>query len=76
MNRVFGRRGEPNVDDLPGMDPYLKTRRFGTAYPLDALIVYRCRPFAARMHPRYIATVEERVYVEGPGRPIFPMFWH
>lgn len=57
---------------FPGMDPYLENPQFfpGIHGPL---IVYLRDQLAPRIRPRYVASVGERVYVEGPQqRPIGP----
>ena len=59
---------------FPGMDPYLENPQIWRSVH-SRLIVYLADHLQPRLHPRYIATVEERVYVEGPGRPIYPDVW-
>lgn len=60
---------------FPGMDPYLENPQIfpGIHGPM---IVYLRDQLAPRIRPRYVASVGERVYVEGPEqRPIGPDVW-
>jgi Protein of unknown function (DUF4058) len=56
---------------FPGMDPYLE-------HPvlwLDvhaSLVVYIREQLQPRLRPRYVAAIEQRVYLEGPDRNIHP----
>lgn len=50
---------------FPGMDPYLEDSRIWTGIHARA-IVYLCDQLQPLIEPRYIAAVEERVYVDGP----------
>jgi hypothetical protein len=58
---------------FPGMDPYLE-------YPVlwesihARLIVAMANQLQPRLDPRYVATVEERVFIEGPQRRIPDLF--
>jgi hypothetical protein len=56
---------------FPGMDPYLEDPGFWPAVH-SRLIVYLADQMRPRLRPRYIASVEERVYVEGTQRDIAP----
>jgi hypothetical protein len=51
---------------FPGMDPYLWTGLH------SRLIVYLADAVQRLVRPRYIAAVEDRVYLEGPDREIDP----
>jgi len=59
---------------FPGMDPYLEDpliwRGFHTRF-----VVYLSDWLRPRLAPRYIAAVEERVYLQGPDRDIYPDVW-
>ncbi|MEO6811587.1 MAG: DUF4058 family protein [Isosphaeraceae bacterium] len=59
---------------FPGMDPYLENPRLWSGVH-SALIVYLRDQLTPRLRPRYIAAVEERVYVEHPHREIIPDVW-
>jgi hypothetical protein len=56
---------------FPGMDPYLE-------HPLlwpsvhQQLLVWIAHQLAPRLRPRYIASVEQRVFIEEPARPTDP----
>lgn len=56
---------------FPGMDPYLEDNRFWSGLHAS-LIVYIRDILQPRLRPRYIAAIEERVFVEGPDREIRP----
>jgi hypothetical protein len=56
---------------FPGMDPYLEDPRFWSGVH-NRLIVYIADTLGPQISPRYVAAVEERVYVEGPGREVIP----
>jgi hypothetical protein len=56
---------------FPGMDPYLESARFWLGVH-SRLIVYIADALGPRIAPRYVAAVEERVYVEGPDREVSP----
>ncbi|HKI35774.1 MAG TPA: DUF4058 family protein [Gemmataceae bacterium] len=56
---------------FPGMDPYLEDpQRWQGLH--NAFIVYIRDYLQPSLRPRYIAAVEERVFVEGPDREIIP----
>ncbi len=59
---------------FPGMDPYLEDSRIWTGFHARA-IVYLCDQLQPLIEPRYIAAVEERVYVDGPQRDVRPDVW-
>lgn len=50
---------------FPGMDPYLEAPELWPGVH-NSLIVYIRDFLRPLLHPRYIATIEERVFVEGP----------
>jgi hypothetical protein len=59
---------------FPGMDPYLEDPRLWTGVHAS-LIVYTRDHLQPLLRPRYIAAIEERVFVEGPDREIIPEVW-
>lgn len=59
---------------FPGMDPYLEDPQ-GWPGVHATLIVYIRDQLQPKLRPRYVATVEQRVYLEGPGREISPDVW-
>jgi hypothetical protein len=59
---------------FPGMDPWLEHPQLWTGVH-SRLIVYISDLLQPLLAPRYIANVEERVYVEEPGRVIRPDVW-
>lgn len=56
---------------FPGMDPYLEHPALWMGVH-DALIVYIRDQMRPKLRPRYIAKIEQRVYLEAPGRDIRP----
>lgn len=56
------------------MDPYLEDPQIWPGVHA-AFIVYLRDSLQPMLRPRYIAAVEERVYVEGPDREIIPDVW-
>ena len=56
---------------FPGMDPYLEDPELWMGVH-NALIVYIRDQLRPGLHPRYVAAIEERVYVERPPRKIRP----
>jgi hypothetical protein len=56
---------------FPGMDPYLEDPGIWPGVH-SRLIVYLADQMLPRLRPRYITSVEERVYVEGSRRDIAP----
>ncbi len=60
---------------FPGMDPYLENPAVFPGIHTRS-VVYLADQLAPKLRPRYIASVGERVYVEGPvDRPIGPDVW-
>src|ERR1043166_1013767 len=59
---------------FPGMDPYLEDPQVWPGVHA-ALIVYIRDHLQPSLRPRYIAAIEERVYVEGLDREIVPDVW-
>src|SRR5438477_12977130 len=59
---------------FPGMDPYLEDAQFWPSVH-SRLIVYIADQLQPALRPRYVATVEERVFVEGPDRGVMPDVW-
>src|SRR5215210_8083381 len=56
---------------FPGMDPYLEHRSLWPGAH-NRLIVALANQIQPRLLPRYIASIEQRVFVEGPDREIIP----
>ncbi len=56
---------------FPGMDPYLEDPRLWSGVH-GRLVVYIADSLARQLSPRYAASVEERVYLEGPEREVRP----
>jgi hypothetical protein len=56
---------------FPGMDPYLEDPALWSGVH-TALIVYIRNHLQPRLLPRYVAAIEERVYLETPDRAIGP----
>ena len=56
---------------FPGMDPYLEDPRFWQGVH-GSLVVYLRDILQPKLRPRYVASIEERVYVEGPDRHVRP----
>jgi hypothetical protein len=59
---------------FPGMDPYLEDPQIWPGVHATFIVYLRDHLLPA-LRPRYIAAVEERVYVEGPDREIIPDVW-
>lgn|SRR5262245_25947649 len=59
---------------FPGMDPYLEDPQLWTGVH-TSLVVYIRDQLQPLLRPRYIAAIEERVFVEGPDREIIPDIW-
>ncbi len=59
---------------FPGMDPYLEDPQIWPGFH-QRLIVYTADYLQVKLAPRYIAAVEERVFIEGPDREIIPDVW-
>src|SRR5687767_10986822 len=58
---------------FPGMDPYLEHPVLWEGVP-SRLIVAMANQLQPLLDPRYVASVEERVFIEGPQRRI-PDVW-
>jgi len=56
---------------FPGMDPYLEDPALWSGFH-NALIVYIRDHLRPQLRPRYIASIEDRVFVEGRAREILP----
>jgi hypothetical protein len=56
---------------FPGMDPYLENPQLWPGLH-NALIVYIRDQIQPDLRPRYVASIQERVYVEGGDRHIIP----
>ncbi|MGE3818026.1 MAG: DUF4058 family protein [Isosphaeraceae bacterium] len=56
---------------FPGMDPYLEDPVLWPGVH-SSLIVYMRDLLQPRLRPRYVAAIEERVYVQGPDRDVMP----
>jgi len=59
---------------FPGMDPYLEAPDIWPGVHAS-FIVYLRDHLQPRLRPRYLAAIEERVFVEGPDREIIPDVW-
>lgn len=59
---------------FPGMDPYLEDPSVWPGVH-RRMVVYLADQLLPRLRPRYIAAVEERVYLEEPQRDVFPDVW-
>ncbi len=59
---------------FPGMDPYLEHPQLWTSFHAR-FIIYLCDFLQPLLGPRYIATVEDRVFIEGPQREVVPDVW-
>jgi hypothetical protein len=59
---------------FPGMDPYLEDPLIWNGVHA-ALIVYIRDFLRPLLRPRYLAAIEQRVFVEGPDRDIHPDVW-
>ena len=56
---------------FPGMDPYLESLHLWPGVH-SRLIVYIADILRPLLRPRYLASIEERVYLESPGRDVVP----
>lgn len=56
---------------FPGMDPYLETAPLWPGVH-NSLVVYTRDVLQPQLRPRYVAAIEERVYVAGPDREVRP----
>lgn len=59
---------------FPGMDPYLEDPWIWPGVH-SRFIVYMAEHLQSLIGPRYIAEVEQRVFIEGPDREIVPDVW-
>src|SRR5208283_3946651 len=59
---------------FPGMDPYLENPQFWPGLH-NSLIIYLRNQLQPLLRPRYVAKIEERVYVEGPEQQYVPDVW-
>src|SRR5271170_2774402 len=59
---------------FPGMDPYLEDPQLWTGVH-TSLIVYIRDFLQPLLRPRYVAAIEERVYLEGPEQEKIPDVW-
>jgi len=59
---------------FPGMDPFLEDPQLWPSLH-TSMIVYIRDQLQPQLRPRYIATIEERVFVEGPDREVIPDVW-
>ena len=59
---------------FPGMDPYLEDPLFWPGFH-NALVVYIRDQLQPQLSPRYIAAVEDRVFLEETPRAIIPDVW-
>jgi hypothetical protein len=59
---------------FPGMDPYLEDPQLWPGVH-TRMIVYLADALQRLLGRRYIAAVEERVYLEGPDREVIPDVW-
>jgi hypothetical protein len=59
---------------FPGMDPYLEDPLLWPGVH-SRLVVYLADQMEPLLRPRYVAAVEERVFIEGPDQQIIPDVW-
>ena len=59
---------------FPGMDPYLEDPQLWPGIH-SRLVVYIADHLQPKIRPRYVAAIEQRVFVEGPDREIIPDVW-
>ena len=59
---------------FPGMDPYLENPQLWPGVH-SRLVVYLADQLEPLLRPRYVSSVQERVYVEGPDREVIPDVW-
>src|SRR5438128_11141897 len=59
---------------FPGMDPYLEEPQVWAGLH-NRFVVYLADHLQPQLRPRYIAAVNERVWLEGPNREIIPDVW-
>src|ERR1700722_15745691 len=71
MTTAPPREEEPTNMIFPGMDPYLEDSHLWPGVHAS-LIVYIRDLLQPLLRPRYLASIEERVYLERPDREIIP----
>lgn len=59
------------ANPFPGMNPYLESRRYWNDFH-TSLMTYMRNALQSQLRPRYVARLEERVYVEETRREIQP----
>ncbi len=59
---------------FPGMDPYLEHPQIWPGVH-SSMVVYIRDHLRPNLRPRYVAAIEERVFVEVPGREVIPDVW-
>ncbi len=59
---------------FPGMDPYLEDPQLWPGVH-SRLIVYLADQMEPFLRPRYVAAIQERVFIEGPDREVIPDVW-
>lgn len=59
------------ANPFPGMNPYLENRRYWNDFH-TRLMTYMSNALQPQLQPRYVARLEERVYVEETRREIQP----
>lgn len=59
---------------FPGMDPYLEVKLIWPGFH-SRLVVYIADQLRPLLQPRYIAAVEDRVFLEEPPRALIPDVW-
>ena len=59
---------------FPGMDPFLENPLIWSGFH-NALLVYIRDQLQPQLRPRYIAAVEDRVFLEVPPRSVIPDVW-
>jgi hypothetical protein len=59
---------------FPGMDPYLEDPRLWKGFH-TSLMVYLRDYLQPQLKPRFVAAVEERVYLQGADREVSPDVW-
>ena len=59
---------------FPGMDPYLEAKLIWPGFH-SRFVVYIADALQAALPPRYIAAVEDRVFLEEPPRALIPDVW-
>jgi hypothetical protein len=59
---------------FPGMDPYLENPQFWPGLH-NSPIIYLRNQLQPLLRPRYVAKIEERVYVEGLEQQYVPDVW-